>query len=177
MMEDQTFQRLFRMGFPSFNFIYGLLGPNLNLDVEMANLRNRVVAGEWALALTLRWLNGGTYFEMMDDPIIAKSKANSVLQRTLEAIYSCPDLGIVWPDDGRLDHVAAGFRDRSRQGIMDRCVGAVDGLFIRTHKLPVKEHPVLLTTQEGIRAQPSGNLRCTLHLHSGVHVLSREHQQ
>ncbi|CAN0513277.1 unnamed protein product, partial [Discosporangium mesarthrocarpum] len=65
----------------------------------MANLRNGIVAGEWVLASTLPWLSGGSYFEMMDGPTIAKSTAYSVFQRTLQAIYSCPDLAIIWPDD------------------------------------------------------------------------------
>ncbi|CAN0250636.1 unnamed protein product [Discosporangium mesarthrocarpum] len=71
MLEDHTFQRRFRMDYPSFNFLYDLLRSNLNRDVEMANLRNKVAAGEWALASTLRGLSGGSYFEMMDGPTIA----------------------------------------------------------------------------------------------------------
>ncbi|CAN0323677.1 unnamed protein product, partial [Discosporangium mesarthrocarpum] len=109
MLEDHTFQRRFRMDYPSFKFIYGLLRPKLNRDVEMANLRNGVVAGECALTSTLRWLSGGSYFEMMGGPTIACSTACSVLYRTLEAMNSCPDLAIVWQDDDRLDHNAAGF--------------------------------------------------------------------
>ncbi|CAM9455838.1 unnamed protein product [Discosporangium mesarthrocarpum] len=107
----------------------------------MANLRDGVVPGEWALASTVRWLSGGSYFKMMDGPTIASSTTYSVVHRTQEAINSCPDLAIVWLDNDRLDHVAAGFRARSRQGIMDRCVGAVEGLLIRIHKPRVKEHP------------------------------------
>ncbi|CAN0151923.1 unnamed protein product [Discosporangium mesarthrocarpum] len=139
MLEDHTFQRPFRMDYPSFKFLYGLLRPKMNRDVEIVNLRNGAVAGEWSLASTLRWLSGGSYFELVDGPTIACSTAYSVLHRTLEAINSCPDLVIVWLDDVRLDHVAAGFRERSRQGIMDRCVGAADGLSIRNHKPRVKE--------------------------------------
>ncbi|CAM9587651.1 unnamed protein product [Discosporangium mesarthrocarpum] len=115
MLEDHTFQRRFRMDYPSFKFLYGLVRPNLNRVVEMANLRNGVVAREGALASTLRWLSGGSYFEMMDGPTITSSTAYSVPHRTLEAVDSCPDLAIVWPDDDRLDHVAAGFRARSRK--------------------------------------------------------------
>ncbi|CAM9811694.1 unnamed protein product, partial [Discosporangium mesarthrocarpum] len=99
MLQDHTFQRRFRMDYPSFKFLYGLLRPKMNRDVEMANLRNGVVAGEWALASNLRWLSGGSYFEMMDGPTIASSTAHSVLHRALEAINSCPNLAIVWPDD------------------------------------------------------------------------------
>ncbi|CAM9264547.1 unnamed protein product [Discosporangium mesarthrocarpum] len=53
---------------------------------------------------------------------------------------SWPLLAIVWPDDVRFDHVAAWFRARSWQGIIDRYVGAVDGLLFRIHKPRVKEH-------------------------------------
>ncbi|CAM9230267.1 unnamed protein product, partial [Discosporangium mesarthrocarpum] len=97
MLEDHTFQRRFRMEYPSVKLLYGLLRPKLNRDVEKANLRNGVLAGEWALASTLRWVSGGSYLEMMDDPTIACSMTYSVLHRTLEAINSCPDLAIVWP--------------------------------------------------------------------------------
>ncbi|CAM9376802.1 unnamed protein product [Discosporangium mesarthrocarpum] len=74
---------------------------------------------------------------MMDSATIASSTAYFVLHRALEAINSCPDLAT----DDRQDYVAAEFRERSKQGIMDRCVRAVDGLFIRIHKPRVKEHP------------------------------------
>ncbi|CAM9870919.1 unnamed protein product [Discosporangium mesarthrocarpum] len=77
---------------------------------------------------------------MMGSATIASSTAYSVLCKTLEAISSCPDLAIVWPENDRLDHIAAGFIARSRQGIMDPGVRAVDGLFIRTHKPRVNEH-------------------------------------
>ncbi|CAN0038974.1 unnamed protein product [Discosporangium mesarthrocarpum] len=101
MLEDHTFQSRFRMDYPFFKFLYGLLRPKLNRDVEMANLRNGVVTGEWALASTLRWLSRGSYFEMMDSPTLACSTAYPVPHRTLEAINSCPDLAIVWPEDDR----------------------------------------------------------------------------
>ncbi|CAM9158272.1 unnamed protein product [Discosporangium mesarthrocarpum] len=123
MLEAHTFQYRFRMDYLSFKFLYGLLRPKLNRDLEMAILRSVVVAGEWALASTLRWLSGGSYFEMMDGPTIASSTAYSVLHRTLEVICSFPDLALVWPDDDRLGHVF------------------VHGLFIRIHKPRVKEHP------------------------------------
>ncbi|CAM9874803.1 unnamed protein product [Discosporangium mesarthrocarpum] len=77
----------------------------------------------------------------MDGLTIASIMAYSVLQRTLEAINSYPDLAIVWPGNDRLDHVATAFRVHSRRGIMDRRVGAVDGFFIRILKPRVKEHP------------------------------------
>ncbi|CAM9458936.1 unnamed protein product, partial [Discosporangium mesarthrocarpum] len=94
MLEDHTFQRRFRMDYPSFKFLYGL--KRLKAEPRCC-VRNGVVAGEWALALTLRWVSGGSYFEMMDGPTIACSMAYSVLHRTLEAINSCPDLAIIWP--------------------------------------------------------------------------------
>ncbi|CAM9641520.1 unnamed protein product [Discosporangium mesarthrocarpum] len=137
MLEDHTFQRRFRMDYPSFKFLYGLLRPTLNRDVEMANLHNGVVVGEWALASTLRWVSGGSYFEMMDGPTIASSMAYSVLDGTLEAINSCPDLAIAWPDDDRLTMLLQGLEHAAG----NRCVGAVDRLFIGIHKPRVKEHP------------------------------------
>ncbi|CAN0409681.1 unnamed protein product, partial [Discosporangium mesarthrocarpum] len=113
-LKDHTFQRRFKMDYPSFKFLYGLLRPKLNRNVEMANLHNRVVAGEWALASILRWLSGGSYFEMMDGLTIACSTAYSVLHRKLEGINSCPDLAIIWPDVDSLDHNAAGFTQEAR---------------------------------------------------------------
>ncbi|CAM9797658.1 unnamed protein product, partial [Discosporangium mesarthrocarpum] len=161
MLEDHTFQSHFRMDYPSFKFLYGLLRPNLNHDVEMANLPNGVVAGEWVLTSTLRWLSGGSYFEMMDGPTTAKSTAYSMLNRTLEANNSCPDLAIVWLDDDRLEHIAAGFRACRRPGIMDRCTGVVDGLFIRIHKPRAREHPAPARFYSGYKKGSVLNLQVT----------------
>ncbi|CAM9535158.1 unnamed protein product, partial [Discosporangium mesarthrocarpum] len=82
MLEDHTFQRRFRMDSSSFKFLYDLLRPNLNRDVEIANFRNGIVAGEWALASTLRWLSGGSYLQMIGGPTMASSTAYLVLQKT-----------------------------------------------------------------------------------------------
>ncbi|CAM9783927.1 unnamed protein product, partial [Discosporangium mesarthrocarpum] len=100
---------------------------------------------------TLRGLSGGSYFEMT---------AYSVLHGTLEAISSCPELAIVWPYDDRLNQVAAVFRARSRQGGMDRCVGAVDGLFVRIHKPRVKETLLMLGSTQGTRRDTAGCISC-----------------
>ncbi|CAM9528214.1 unnamed protein product [Discosporangium mesarthrocarpum] len=86
---------------------------------------------------------------------------------------SCPDLAIVWPNNVRLDNFAAGFTARSRQGIMDRCVGAVDGLFIRIHKPHVKEHPSPARFYSGHKNGFGLNLQVTSKCFPGTCVKSK----
>ncbi|CAM9982849.1 unnamed protein product, partial [Discosporangium mesarthrocarpum] len=120
----------------------------------MANLHKR--ASGWRVSTRIN-PSVGSYFEMMDSATMASSTAYYVLHRTLEAIDSCLDLTIVLPDDDRQDHVAAGFKARSKQGIMNRCVRAVDGLFIRITLL------LLGSTQDTRRDSGSTFRRSAMH--------------
>ncbi|CAM9486819.1 unnamed protein product [Discosporangium mesarthrocarpum] len=109
------------MDFTNFKILYELVRPQLERDPEMDKICNGVVAGEWALAASIRSLAGRSYFETIDDLFIAKSTAFSVLHKTIEGLNTCPHLAITWSRDG-FDEVAEGFKSRSEQGIIDRCV-------------------------------------------------------
>ena len=47
-------------------------------------------------------------------------------------MITCPALALKWPDDqASLDKVARGFETKSDHGLMNHCVGAIDGILIK----------------------------------------------
>ncbi|CAN0412902.1 unnamed protein product, partial [Scytosiphon promiscuus] len=142
IIADGSFRLRYRMRQREFNKLYGMLRSRLEREEVKARGRNGVIAGEWALAGTLRWLAGASIYEVMDGPRIAKSTAYDMVSRTLDAINECKQLKIRFPEaDDELRKVAVGFRLRSSQDVIRHCVGAADGLLVRRRKPSIKEHP------------------------------------
>jgi len=134
MLQDKTFEMRFRMDYPEFLVLAGLLRPALTKDDKMGRLRNGTIPVEYQVAMTLRWLAGASIFECMDGHVIARSTAYSITSRVLEALVACPELDCKWPEGEAVRANAELFRSRSTFGIIRNCIGAMDGLFIRVVK-------------------------------------------
>lgn len=132
MLQDDSFKGRFRMGFDDFNTLVRLLRPALERNKEMGCLRNGTVPVEFQVALTLRWLAGASMYEGMDGHVLARSTAYQVAHRVIRAVNACNALDCKWPySDEQVVKAARAFKERSSHGVIDKCVGALDGLFIR----------------------------------------------
>lgn len=105
----------------------------------MGLLRNGAIPVEYQVAITLRWLAGGSIFECMDGHVIARSTAFQITSRVIDALNACPELDCKWPEGEDVRRAAELFRNRSTFGVIRKCVGAMDGLFIRLVKPTAKE--------------------------------------
>ncbi|CAN0445975.1 unnamed protein product, partial [Ectocarpus sp. 12 AP-2014] len=75
----------------------------------------------------------------MDGHVIARSTAYHITSTVINALNACPDLNCKWPEGEDAARAAKLFRNRSSLGVIRKCVGAMDGLFIRMIKPSAKE--------------------------------------
>ena len=140
MLQDNTFRGRFRMDYDDFNALVRLLRKDLERNKTMGRLRNGAIPVEFQVAFTLRWLAGASMYEGMDGHVIARSTAYQTAYRVIHAIDACSALDCKWPDtDVDVVNAARAFKERSSHGVVDKCVGALDGLFIRLIRPTRKE--------------------------------------
>ncbi|CAN0563439.1 unnamed protein product, partial [Ectocarpus sp. 12 AP-2014] len=139
MLQDHTFSLRFRMEYDDFRVLVDHLRPALQKNEKMGLLRNGAIPVEYQVAMTLRWLAGGSIYECMDGHVIARSTAYHVTSTVINALNACPELNCKWPEGEDAARAAELFRNRSSMDVVRKCVGAMDGLFIRMIKPSAKE--------------------------------------
>lgn len=140
MVEDGTFRLRFRMDYTEFADLADMLRPKLERDEKMGALRNGVIPVEFQLAMALRFLAGGSIFEVMDGNVIARSTAYAIVHRVIDAINQTRELDCIWSEgDDALDQCGM-YRQRSTNGVIRMCVGAMDGLFVRLTQPSLRRH-------------------------------------
>ncbi|CAM9919214.1 unnamed protein product, partial [Hapterophycus canaliculatus] len=140
MVLDSSFRRRFRMDFTDFSALADLLHPRLEKDERVGSLRNGAVPVEFQLAMALRFFAGGGVFDVMGSHAIAKSTAYAIIHRVIDAINQTPDLDCLWPEGGEVSLQNDLYRKRSTNGVIRRCVGAMDGLFVRMDQSSLRGH-------------------------------------
>lgn len=139
MLADGTFSGRFRMPYEDFKVLVEYLRPALQRDEKMGALRNGAIPVEYQVALTLRWLAGASMYEGMDGHVKARSTAYQTAFRAIAALNACPQLNCTWPEGEDVVWAAGVFENRSSFGVIRKCVGAMDGLFIRMIRPTAKE--------------------------------------
>ncbi|CAB1107655.1 unnamed protein product [Ectocarpus sp. CCAP 1310/34] len=140
MVQDGTFRLRFRMDYTEFALLADMLRPKLERNERMGALRNGVIPVEFQLAMALRFLAGGSVFEVMDGNVIARSTAYAIVHRVIDAINQTRELDCVWPEgEDALDQCGM-YRRRSTNGVIRMCVGAMDGLFVRMTQPSLRRH-------------------------------------
>jgi len=139
-LTDSAFRRMFRVNRAVFEVLLNLVTPyfsNLNITRAM-NSSGSHIPVVTRLAVSLRWLAGGSYLDLCFAWGVAASTfyhANGVLWPTLEALDKALDksfpFGFPFGDEARLDELAEGFCVHSG-GILDGCVLAMDGFGVAT---------------------------------------------
>jgi hypothetical protein len=114
-----------------------LLEPNLSQDSSKSlnSCSQPEICHHHILGLTIRWLSGGSYHNIQDAGNFSSSSFFCLLRKGLYAILDCVHLAITLPKtEEDLVHVAEGFKCKLTEGVMARCVGALDDrlLLIRT---------------------------------------------
>jgi hypothetical protein len=122
------FVRLLRMKQRSFNKLLDWIYDDLEVDNTMAALRGGAIIPELRLFLTLRYLAGGTYLDIIFETGISSTAFYSILWHTIGVIRRCQQLAITFPTTMEEVFVAAeGFESISSNGAIMNCVGVVDG--------------------------------------------------
>lgn len=135
MIADGTFRRRFRMEYEDFTALVGLVRAALDeRDDEMGALRNGAIPPvEYQVAMTLRWLAGGSIDEVasMEGNVNARTTAHAIMYRVIDALNGCRELDCVFPEGDDAEEQARLFRQRSANDTIQHSVGAVGGIFIR----------------------------------------------
>ena len=135
-LTDKEFQRMFRLNRIAF---YWLLSKIYHDISPIASLRQKVqlernITAATKLAVTMRWLAGGSYLDICFAFEIAVGtfyKSSGILWGTMEAINKVLSIGFPLHDMAKLEDISKGFSEFSH-GRMKGCVMAMDGWVMKT---------------------------------------------
>ena len=134
-LDDETFKKMFRLDRFTFDDLADQLNPIIKRDAKQAeNSSGQPISVCTRLAVTLRWLAGGSYIDLCFAWGLSKTSFYSergVIWPTIEAIDKVLTMGVPLHDREALEELAEGFRINSN-GILDGCIMAMDGLVVRT---------------------------------------------
>jgi hypothetical protein len=136
-LDESTFKRMFRVDRGTFDEILDTISPFLEKSSNKAiNSSGSPISNKNRLAITLRWLAGGSYIDLCFAWGVAAFTFYSergVLWPTIEAIDFAYHMGLPLDDTDKLEELSKGFYDQSG-GILDGCVVAIDGFAVLTRQ-------------------------------------------
>ena len=137
-LSDHQFRVFYRMTQSSFFQLLTLLRPSLIRNELQGNhgCPNGIISPELQLSMAIRWLAGGSYLDIHHFHGVSQAGFFYSKNNVLLAIRQCPELQIVYPsltDKSTLNSIASGFKQKSTNGVFDKCIGAVDGILIELH--------------------------------------------
>ena len=134
-LSDSVFKLMFRIDRPSFEYLASRLKNSLDRNELLAtNSSGSPVTVTTRLAVTLRWLAGGSYLDICFGWGIGHSTFFSdrgVLWPTIEALNELFVIGVPIHDDDALQELSDGFA-RQSNNILTGCIMAMDGIAIKT---------------------------------------------
>jgi hypothetical protein len=146
LLLDGTFKKMFFVDHLTFyNFLERITQfMRQRNDMKVYNSSSSSIPLKTRLAVSLRWLAGGSYLDICFAWGIGHSTFyhhDRILWHTLEAIDAAYHLiGLPFNDPEQLEKLSEGFYLHSH-GILDGCIMAIDGFAIRTRQPFGKETP------------------------------------
>ena len=133
LLHENLFHVKYRMSHIAFDKLLELLRPALTLKEKYAVLSGlEPISCEIMLHCALRYLSGGSYHDIRATCYISKLSFFRLLWHTIDAINACDALELWLPSTREeLDAKRQGFKNISYSGVMDGCVGALDGYLLR----------------------------------------------
>lgn len=134
-LDPSLFKRMFRVSRDVFEYLLDKLEPSFSSnECQAKNSSGEPIALKTRLAVSLRWLAGGSYLDLCFAWGLGVSTfyaENGVLWPTLQALDELFPLGLPYDDPIKLDELSTGFKNHSG-GILDGCVMAIDGFGVLT---------------------------------------------
>jgi hypothetical protein len=151
---EGRFAKKYRMSEEAFNNLVQILTPFLHRG-DTAQSRKRCseeIYPEIFVAIGLRYLAGGAYDDIREAYGVSVPGFYYCRNRFFKAVLKADVLAIHVPDDPeKWESIRLKFHERSEEGIIRGCVGAIDGFFQPTKCPTVKE------THGNVRAYFSGH--------------------
>ena len=99
---------------------------------KFAPNKHGVTSVGMSLCCTIRWLSGGSWFDIREVAGISKSSFHHHCHRCIQAINQCEALSLKFPETlTEVAQTASGFNKISSHGVMEGCVGATDRLLVK----------------------------------------------
>ena len=148
-LPENQFRRMFRMSRYAFDNLLQILEDAIDFDDEDEIISDRQatnssgsrVSMRTALAVTLRWLAGGSYIDLCFTWGIATGSFyadNGVVWGTMELIDQVFEIGLPLNDRNELDRIAAGYSVYSH-GHLTKCITSIDGWVCHTRQPTLAE--------------------------------------
>jgi DDE superfamily endonuclease len=137
-----SFHRQYRMELSSFIKLCNLLDQFVRVDpVHSQNRTGKtVISTELVVHCLLRWLAGGSYLDIRLSAGISKASFFACVHKGVKAVLDCPELSYKLPtSDQELQQSADGFKQQSSNGVIDGCIGCLDGLLLRIQTPSARE--------------------------------------
>jgi len=132
LLHENLFHVKYRMSLESFNKLLDLLSPHLWLKDKYAVMNgSEPISCEIMLHCAIRFLAGGSYHDIHATVNISKASFFCLVWHTIDAINCCEVFYVILPTLHDLSSLHAAFRNISYCGVMDGCVGALDGYLMR----------------------------------------------
>jgi hypothetical protein len=134
LQEEGTFDRTYRMSLMAFNILLGHLRDDLTVDFAHATSSTGVdpIEPEIVLHCLIRWLAGGSYLDIRDAAEISVPSFYRVLHKVLGAVLRCDALRMAFPSSTTaIETTAARFTACSSFGVMNGCIGCLNGMLCR----------------------------------------------
>jgi DDE superfamily endonuclease len=132
--------RALRFPIESFDLLCDILRDSLARDPRMADLRGGYITPEHCVYMTLRWLAGGAYNDLVHVVGVSRSRFYQLVWLTIEAIIQSKDPhldNIKFPETAEeLDVASQGFQSVSYRGAIANCVSVIDGYLVKIRTPP-----------------------------------------
>ena len=134
LLHEGNFVGEYRMSFNTWNKLYTILSPKLKRKRNVKASQMPVTI-QLIIALGIRWLTGADINSCRHIFKMSRTEAYRCASKFLLAVLATKQLQIKLPKTPhQWNQVKKGFKKKSTRGVMDRCCGVLDGIFIKTIK-------------------------------------------
>lgn len=127
-----TFKRMFRLSILKFEEVLEKIKTHITKDTSMGRAVPTITPN-LTLGVTLAYLRGGSYIDIAAWSDISHASIYSAVRDVVDAIiieYPLSMWAMPYDDAEALEEMSNEFTDRSANGVIEGCVGAVDGLLV-----------------------------------------------
>mmetsp|Transcript_14721 Transcript_14721/g.19568 ORF Transcript_14721/g.19568 Transcript_14721/m.19568 type:complete len:434 (-) Transcript_14721:134-1435(-) len=130
----RVFKKMYRLDLENFNRLLGYIRDEITTEnVEMARRSSgSEVCAEVRLAMTLRYLAGGSMWDIRLIFDVSHDEFYRSVWRVVDAINNYEGFKVVFPIDDveKLSEIESVFRSKSSHEMITGCVGAIDGCLL-----------------------------------------------
>jgi hypothetical protein len=142
LIKEGTFQRVYRMTHKSFQHLVDMVHSDLTVNHDMSYRRTGTmpIIPEIIMHCLIRYMSGGSYIDICLLVDVSITAFYNCVRTAMKAIINCKELKIKFPKT-TMQIIKQGkqFKKLSTNGIIDKCVGCIDGVLIRIKTPSVKE--------------------------------------